>query len=198
MPGQGAGGDVHAAVSRQGSHDYPVKMGIGQKHALLHRCSPSVSEWRCRLSWTRIQESCCDPSSTPVLLPPMNISEFITRHMEQILVEWEAFATTFGAAADKMSGGELRDHAKQILEIVVSDIRREETTEQTEAKSHGQDTVSASDDSASMIHGRLRCAARLSHGGDASPARDASSRSSSTTLRSIRRSGISHMTATQT
>lgn len=78
--------------------------------------------------------------------------------MEQILVEWEAFATTFGAAADKMSSDELRDHAKQILEFVVSDIRREETTEQTEAKSHGRKTASASGDSASMIHGRLRFA----------------------------------------
>lgn len=88
----------------------------------------------------------------------MNISEFITRNMEQILVEWEAFATTFGAAADKMSSDELRDHAKQILEFVASDVRREETTEQTEAKSHGRKTASASGDSASMIHGRLRFA----------------------------------------
>ena len=86
----------------------------------------------------------------------LNISDFITHHMEQILVEWEAFAKTFGASADKMSSDELRDHAKQILEFVVDDIRREETTEQTEAKSHGQKLVSVVDDSASMIHGKLR------------------------------------------
>lgn len=76
--------------------------------------------------------------------------------MEQLLVEWEAFATTFGAAADKMSGEELRDHAKQILEFVAKDIERDETAEQTEDKSHGQPNDPASDDSASAIHGRLR------------------------------------------
>lgn len=86
----------------------------------------------------------------------MNISRFIIHHMEQILVEWEAFATTFGAVAEKMSSAELRDHAKQILEFVAQDIQRAETTEQTEAKSHGQGADPASGDSASMIHGKLR------------------------------------------
>lgn len=88
----------------------------------------------------------------------MNISTFITSHMEQLLIEWEAFATTFGAAADKMSSAELRDHAKQILEFVAKDMRREETTQQTEEKSHGGTADSALGDSASMIHGKLRFA----------------------------------------
>lgn len=86
----------------------------------------------------------------------MHISDFIIRDMERILVEWEAFATTFGAAADKMSSLELRDHAKQILEFVAQDIRRVETAAQTEAKSHGNSAQSAG--SASTIHGRLRYA----------------------------------------
>lgn len=88
----------------------------------------------------------------------MNISKFITEQMEQLLVEWEAFATTFGAAADKMSSEELRDHARQILEFVAKDIHRAETAEQAENKSHGQANDQASDDSASAIHGRLRFA----------------------------------------
>jgi signal transduction histidine kinase len=92
--------------------------------------------------------------------PPsiMNISEFILRHMEPILVEWEKFATTFGAVADKMSSLELRDHAKQILEFVAKDIRRIETAAQTEAKSHGHTSQPADVGSASSIHGRLRYA----------------------------------------
>ena len=53
----------------------------------------------------------------------MNISTFITHHMEQILVEWEMFAKTFGAAADEMSSDELRDHAKQILDFVAKNIQ---------------------------------------------------------------------------
>lgn len=86
----------------------------------------------------------------------MNISKFITAHMEQILVEWEAFATTFGAVADKMSSRELRDHARQILEFVARDIQTVETTEETKAKSQGRSLDAASGDSASSIHGRLR------------------------------------------
>lgn len=86
----------------------------------------------------------------------MNISTFIVRHMEEILAEWEAFATTFGAAADKMSSAELRDHAKQILEFVAQNIQLQENAQETEAKSHGQAIERASDDSASMIHGKLR------------------------------------------
>jgi hypothetical protein len=53
----------------------------------------------------------------------MNISTFITQNMEQILIEWETFAATFGDVADKMSSQELRDHAKQILQFVAKDVQ---------------------------------------------------------------------------
>jgi signal transduction histidine kinase len=88
----------------------------------------------------------------------MNIAAFITRHMEEILVEWEAFATTFGAVADRMSSLELRDHAKQILEFVVRDIQEIQTEEQTEAKSKGYGPEASGNESASMTHGKLRYA----------------------------------------
>lgn len=88
----------------------------------------------------------------------MNISKFIIDHTERLLVEWEAFATTFGAAADKMSSLELRDHAKQILEFIAEDIQRVETKEQTEEKSHGKEGAPGQGDNASTIHGRLRFA----------------------------------------
>lgn len=84
----------------------------------------------------------------------MDISTFITRNTEQILVEWEAFATTLGAVADKMSGQELRDHAGQILQFVAKNMQEVESSAQTEAKSHGDDA--ANNDSASSIHGALR------------------------------------------
>lgn len=87
----------------------------------------------------------------------MDISKFITLNMEQILVEWEAFATTLGAVTDKMSSGELRDHAKQILQFVAKDIQTAESTEQTHEKSQGQGQPGP-DDSASSIHGKLRYA----------------------------------------
>jgi signal transduction histidine kinase len=88
----------------------------------------------------------------------MNIATFITHYMEEILVEWEAFATTFGAVADRMSSLELRDHAKQILEFVARDIQEVQTEQQTEAKSKGHGPAAAGCDSASMTHGELRFA----------------------------------------
>lgn len=88
----------------------------------------------------------------------MNLSEYIILHMEKILVEWEAFAATFGAASDKMSSLELRDHAKQILEFVANDIQQVQSSKETASKSRGEQSASASDDSASVIHGKLRYA----------------------------------------
>lgn len=88
----------------------------------------------------------------------MNISQFIQGNMEQILVEWEAFAATFGSVTDNMSSKELRDHAQQILMFVAEDIRKPETSEQTEAKSHGRSSRPLRDDSPSSTHGRLRYA----------------------------------------
>lgn len=88
--------------------------------------------------------------------PTMNISNFITTNMEQILVEWEAFAATFGAVADKMSPKELRDHARQILQFIAKDIQVIESQEKTKAKSQGLINNSLKEESASETHGRLR------------------------------------------
>jgi signal transduction histidine kinase len=86
----------------------------------------------------------------------MTISEFITRNMEQILGEWDAFAKTLGAVTEKMSNHELRDHARQILEFVAADIKTAETAEQAHAKSQGLGSRTATGDSASSRHGKLR------------------------------------------
>lgn len=90
----------------------------------------------------------------------MTISRFITSHKEQILVEWEAFAATFGAVTDNMSAIELRDHASEILDFVAKDIDQRETAAQTDQKSKGQN--SHPDDSASSTHGKLRYASGFS------------------------------------
>lgn len=76
--------------------------------------------------------------------------------MEQILLEWETFAATFGAVTDKMSSRELRDHAKQILQFVAEDVQSVETAGQKQRKSQGLTVLANSDESASSIHGRLR------------------------------------------
>jgi hypothetical protein len=52
----------------------------------------------------------------------MRLADFIVRNMENILEEWEAFATTQLPAASGMSSLALRDHAQQILEAVSKDL----------------------------------------------------------------------------
>jgi signal transduction histidine kinase len=92
----------------------------------------------------------------------MKISKFIIDNMEQILVEWDAFAGSFGAVTEKMSGNELRDHARQILEFVAADIETAETEEEAEKKSHGGNSDATCNDSASSTHGKLRYASGFS------------------------------------
>lgn len=86
----------------------------------------------------------------------MKISAFITQNMEQILLEWEAFAATFGAVADKMSASELRDHAKQILEFVAKDVEIAETAREVESKSRGLGDLNSAEETASSVHGAMR------------------------------------------
>jgi signal transduction histidine kinase len=88
----------------------------------------------------------------------MNIAQFISGQMEDILIEWEAFAATFGVVAETMSSEELRDHAKQILEFVVRDIQTAETGEERQSKSRGLSSRPARGESPSSTHGRLRYA----------------------------------------
>src|SRR4029453_12654520 len=50
------------------------------------------------------------------------LSAFIDQNMEQIVVEWEAFARTLLPAAATMSSLALRDHAKEILTAIAREI----------------------------------------------------------------------------
>ena len=52
----------------------------------------------------------------------MKLSCFITGHLEQILVEWELFASSLPIPGAAISKAELRDHAKQMLETIVRDM----------------------------------------------------------------------------
>lgn len=86
----------------------------------------------------------------------MKLSQFITEHTEQILVEWEAFARKQAPAATGMSDLALRDHAKQILETAVADMDTTQTDEQQEEKSKGLAPTNSGGDSAATTHGELR------------------------------------------
>ena len=68
----------------------------------------------------------------------MRLADFILRDMESILVEWEAFAGTLFPAAASMTPLALRDHARQILEAVATDLSTLQTKEAQADKSMGR------------------------------------------------------------
>src|SRR6185369_14399241 len=84
----------------------------------------------------------------------MKLSDFITAHTEEILKEWESFATTLLPAAAEMSQSELRDDAKQILRAIALDLETDQTRREQIKKSKGFMGVPA--DSAAIEHGELR------------------------------------------
>jgi signal transduction histidine kinase len=67
----------------------------------------------------------------------MRLAQFITRNIETILEQWEAFAATRLPAAEHMKPLELRDHAKEILQAIAIDLSMPQTGEEQAAKSKG-------------------------------------------------------------
>ncbi|WP_158899586.1 sensor histidine kinase KdpD [Burkholderia sp. L27(2015)] len=67
----------------------------------------------------------------------MRLADFISRDMEPILAQWEAFAATLLPAAADMESSALRDYGQQILLAVVKDLRTSQTREAQREKSLG-------------------------------------------------------------
>ncbi|GAB7521313.1 sensor histidine kinase [Paraburkholderia sp. 2C] len=59
------------------------------------------------------------------------------QNMEEILVQWQAFATTLHPAARSMDRAALRDHAQQILQAIAKDISSPQTHDEQHEKSWG-------------------------------------------------------------
>ena len=87
----------------------------------------------------------------------MRLTDFISRNMQAILAQWEAFAATRMPAATGMTSLALRDHAQQILEAVVKDLSAPQTPEAQSAKSMGRapQLIDALE-TAAQTHGILR------------------------------------------
>jgi signal transduction histidine kinase len=84
----------------------------------------------------------------------MKLSRFIKVHLEEILVEWEAFARTQQPPGANMSPLALRDHARQMLGEIVLDIDSHETPAEQYDKSQG--LAPTDPDSPAAMHGTLR------------------------------------------
>ena len=86
----------------------------------------------------------------------MALADFIERNIEPILIEWEAFAATLSPAAN-MSSLELRDHAAQMLNAIVLDLRTDQTAAAQKAKSLGRSpTPFPARETAAQTHAVLR------------------------------------------
>jgi signal transduction histidine kinase len=86
----------------------------------------------------------------------MKLSLFISENIERIVSEWEAFALTLHPAAQAMTKLQLRDHAKQILLAISTDLATPQTEEDRLLKSKGLKADAASEQTAAAIHGALR------------------------------------------
>ena len=86
----------------------------------------------------------------------MRLDQFIASEMEPILQGWEKFAATLRVTT-QLSRAELRDHAREILEAVVRDLRMPQTAREQRDKSWGQGEENATgSDAAAQAHAYLR------------------------------------------
>lgn len=87
----------------------------------------------------------------------MRLADFIEKNCEPILTEWVAFAETCGPAAGVMDRAALRDHALQMLQVIVADLRTPQSAAQQSAKSKGTaDTIDDGIETAAEVHGAGR------------------------------------------
>ena len=84
------------------------------------------------------------------------LARFITENLEEILVEWEAFALSLLAPGQVMTSLALRDHATQILLAVAEDIETDQSDLEQAYKSKGYVQIAQATRTAAMTHGALR------------------------------------------
>ena len=88
--------------------------------------------------------------------PPIRLAKFITENLEQILIEWEAFAASLLPPGHGLSSLALRDHATQILQAIAEDIESSQSDVEQSYKSKGFAPIAEATRTAAMTHGALR------------------------------------------
>ncbi len=89
-------------------------------------------------------------------MTPLRLADFIEANIEPILAEWVTFART-RIGADDMDVVALRDHAAEMLAIVVTDLRTPQSPLQQFTKSYGDaESDACTPDSAAETHGAGR------------------------------------------
>ena len=86
----------------------------------------------------------------------MHLAKFIELHQKEILIEWDNFAKTLFNGVDKTHISLLRDHAREMLLEIASEMKQKENAQQQKEKSMGAASPFHPDESAANIHGMLR------------------------------------------
>jgi signal transduction histidine kinase len=85
----------------------------------------------------------------------MRLSQFVATNLEEILAEWEIFARRMIPAAGTMTALAIRDHAREILLTIVTDMESAQSETQRHLKSEGLGPATAIQSPADK-HGMLR------------------------------------------
>lgn len=95
----------------------------------------------------------------------MRLADFITTHSESIIAEWVKFAASSGPAGKTMNVVELRDHAADMLRVIVADLQTPQTGAEQEEKGKGNSDAEGEDaDTAAEVHGAGRAESGFSLG----------------------------------
>jgi signal transduction histidine kinase len=86
----------------------------------------------------------------------MRLARFLTENIEEILVEWEAFAASLLSPGQAMTSLALRDHASEILRAIALDIESGQSDIEQAYKSKGHVQIAEATRTAAMTHGALR------------------------------------------
>lgn len=86
----------------------------------------------------------------------MRFSEFITQNLEPIIAEWETFARTLLPASRTLSVLVLRDHCRDILLTIATDMETGQSTGERSTKSKQLGLATDTLETAAAAHGALR------------------------------------------
>ena len=87
----------------------------------------------------------------------MRLADFIETNAERILTEWVEFARSCGPVGASMELAALRDHAHDMLSVIVADLRTPQTSREQVDKSKGNAEHAVDEpETAAQIHGAGR------------------------------------------
>src|SRR4051812_46374511 len=86
----------------------------------------------------------------------MRMAEFIITHMEAVLDEWDSFARSISPAPNGLSARRLRDHAREMLSQIATDMESTQSPAEQQAKSEGHGSPQPRADSPAETHALAR------------------------------------------